>query len=111
MNDEPGRYLAYMLRLWQVDGELPVWRASLEDVRTGEKYGFGSLELLFRFLTEQVRSKPEAGLSAGTSTPGPTTPWNTEACADARMRTWRTQGAANANLAPPVHSDKGEGIP
>ncbi|MCL5998488.1 MAG: hypothetical protein M1546_20900 [Chloroflexi bacterium] len=54
MENIQDRYLAYMLRLWQVDGESPVWRASLEDARTGERYGFGNLDLLFQFLTEQV---------------------------------------------------------
>ena len=68
MEDGSGRYLAYMLRLWQVNGQSPVWRASLEDVRTGERYGFGSLESLFRFITERASSKPEADLRAGKST-------------------------------------------
>jgi hypothetical protein len=43
-----------MLRLWQTDGESAVWRASLEDVRTGEKFGFASLESLFQFITGHV---------------------------------------------------------
>ncbi len=54
------RYLAYMLRLWRVDDESPVWRASLVDVRTGERHGFGSLELLFQFITERASQGSEA---------------------------------------------------
>lgn len=55
VEDRP--YQAYLLRLWQVehDGQ-PVWRASLEDPHTGQRYGFASLELLFMFLCEQVGS-------------------------------------------------------
>jgi len=50
-----GRYLAYMLRLWQAKGEgEPLWRASLEDVRTGERRGFASLEELFAYLKDET---------------------------------------------------------
>lgn len=49
------RYLAFMLRLWQVrDNEEMVWRASLEDARTAERHGFASLEMLVTFLREQM---------------------------------------------------------
>ena len=55
---QPRRYLAYMLRLWQVDGEGgPTWRASLESPHTGERRGFASLEALFAFLAEQVSAE------------------------------------------------------
>ncbi len=53
-NTSKNRYLAYVLRLWRVDGETPAWRASLVDARTGERYGFGSLAALFQFITERV---------------------------------------------------------
>lgn len=44
-------YRAYMLRLWQVaEGQGDVWRASLEDTRTGQRQGFGDLEELMRYL-------------------------------------------------------------
>ena len=57
MATQPERYLAFMLRLWQVDGEgRPTWRASLESPRTGERHGFASLEALFEFLREQTGS-------------------------------------------------------
>ena len=50
----PRRYLAYMLRLWQVGGgDEPTWRA-LESPHTGECRGFADLEALFAFLVEQT---------------------------------------------------------
>ena len=51
MTAEQRRYLAYMLRLWQVssDGE-PIWRASVESPHSGERHGFANLEMLFAFL-------------------------------------------------------------
>ena len=50
------RYIAYLLRLWQVDGEdgHPVWRAALEDARTGERRGFADLARLCAFLEAQT---------------------------------------------------------
>jgi hypothetical protein len=58
MTIQPERYLAYMLRLWQVDGEGQLtWRASLESPHTGERHGFASLEALFAFLVAQT-SRP-----------------------------------------------------
>jgi hypothetical protein len=37
------RYVVFMLRLWQVrtDGDV-VWRASIEDLHTGEQHGFAA---------------------------------------------------------------------
>ena len=50
----PG-YVAYLLRLWQAqDVEGLCWRASLQDVRSGERQGFASLEALFEFLRAQT---------------------------------------------------------
>jgi hypothetical protein len=53
MITEQQRYLAYMLRLWQIssDGE-PIWRTSLESPHSGERHGFANLEMLFVFLEE-----------------------------------------------------------
>jgi hypothetical protein len=55
MTTEQQRYLAYMLRLWQVssDGE-PIWRTSLESPHSGERHGFANLEMLFAFLEGQT---------------------------------------------------------
>ena len=52
------RYLAYMLRLWRV-GDDRTWRASLEDPRTNERYGFADLPALFAFL-ENLTAPPIA---------------------------------------------------
>ncbi len=44
-------YRAYMLRLWKVEeGQGDLWHASLEEPRTGQRQGFGSLEELVRYL-------------------------------------------------------------
>jgi hypothetical protein len=52
---ERSRYLAYLLRLWQVgSGQETTWRASLEDAHTGERQAFGGLDDLFRFLCQQT---------------------------------------------------------
>jgi hypothetical protein len=57
MTTQEPRYLAYMLRLWQVrDNDEMMWRASLEDPHTGERRGFASLEMLVAFLREQTRA-------------------------------------------------------
>ncbi len=53
---EQRTYLAYMLRLWQVNtnGEV-VWHVSIEDPHTGERHGFANLDRLFEFLERQTR--------------------------------------------------------
>lgn len=54
------RYLSFLLRLWPVKqngGE--IWRASLENPRTGERRGFASLELLMAFLHEQIQAEED----------------------------------------------------
>ena len=53
---EQRRYRAYLLRLWQADGDdgRPVWRAALEDARIGERRGFADLARLCAFLKEQA---------------------------------------------------------
>ena len=50
-----GRYLSYLLRLWQTSSkEEQVWRASLEEPGTRERRGFASPEALFDFLAAQT---------------------------------------------------------
>jgi hypothetical protein len=62
MGTQPPRYLAYLVRLWQVqDRGVFVWRASLEDAHTGERHGFSDMKSLFAFLAEQT---------AGSNSPG-----------------------------------------
>lgn len=44
-------YLAYLLRLWQVqENGMLTWRASLEASQTGKRMGFTSLEELIAYL-------------------------------------------------------------
>ena len=55
-------YLAYLLRLWRIGkGEGAVWRASLQDVRTGERVGFPGLEEAVAFLQQQLRASAGEG--------------------------------------------------
>lgn len=58
----PVNYLSYLLRLWRTEESNP-WRASLEDSRTGERVGFGSLEGLFAFLREETEPAAQEGVS------------------------------------------------
>ena len=60
MASEPRRYLGYLLRVWRVTSNngVPEWRASLEDVHTGARQGFGSLEQLLAFLLEETAGTP-----------------------------------------------------
>lgn len=50
-------YMAFLLRLWRVDTECGcVWRASLEDPRSGRRQGFVDLDALHFYLSEQCDS-------------------------------------------------------
>jgi hypothetical protein len=61
----PG-HVAYLLRLWRADDgrQEPIWRASLQDVRTGERRGFAGLAEAVRYLEQQMEG-PERGLGNG----------------------------------------------
>ncbi len=65
MSDRPREYQSYLLRLWQSGtGASVVWRASLEDIRTGQWHSFASLSAAFSFLdlqTEQSTTTREGG--------------------------------------------------
>jgi hypothetical protein len=52
------RYRAYLLRLWQAKGDdgRPVWRAALEDARTGERHGFADRTWLCACLKNKLRA-------------------------------------------------------
>lgn len=55
----PRPYRAYLLRLWQVEGDVhPDWRASLEDPHSGERIGFADLGHLFEYLEQQTADAP-----------------------------------------------------
>jgi hypothetical protein len=52
---------SYLLRLWPTgSGQQRVWRASLEQIRTGERWGFANLEQLFVFLMQRTEQDGEA---------------------------------------------------
>jgi len=49
-------YLSYLLRLWPVGtGEGAAWRASLEEIATGERRAFAGLDDLLGTLRERMR--------------------------------------------------------
>ena len=53
-------HVAYLLRLWQArDAEGLCWRASLQDVHTGQRQGFAGLEALFEFLRARTEGRPD----------------------------------------------------
>lgn len=57
MPQEPTKYRAYLLRLWQsnADSRGPtIWSASLEDPHTGERIGFATLDHLFAYILQQT---------------------------------------------------------
>ena len=58
---KPPRYRSYLLTFWEErshDPSVPVvWRFRLEDPRTGERRGFGSLEALAAALEQEMASK------------------------------------------------------
>jgi hypothetical protein len=50
-------YRSFLLRLWQAtEKDALGWRASLENVETGEKHGFTSLEELWAYLNQITAS-------------------------------------------------------
>lgn len=66
MIDEQRQYLSYLLRLWQERATSPaVWRASLENSRTGEVVGFADTMQLFAFLQEQLGDGRQTDLDGG----------------------------------------------
>lgn len=53
--DKGEPYLSFLLRMWLVKNQVhQVWRFSLENVQTGERHGFASLEALCEFLSNQI---------------------------------------------------------
>ena len=62
MVDERKVSVAYLLRLWRADhsrkdAAATIWHASLEQVDSGERIGFGNLDELFGFLNEEVKRR------------------------------------------------------
>ena len=66
MSDRRRGYLAYLLRLWQVEAkEDAPWRASVESPQTGERRGFASLSELLAFLENEIGQAVQAQVVAG----------------------------------------------
>lgn len=59
MESNRSDYHSYLLRLWRVRNDGENWRASLEDVQTGELHGFQDLAALQRFLEGLAISESE----------------------------------------------------
>ena len=45
-------YHSYLLRLWRAQDDGYAWRASLEEVESGERRSFASLEALWDYLCQ-----------------------------------------------------------
>jgi hypothetical protein len=58
-------YHSYLLRLWRVKEDGDDWRASLEDVVTGELHGFTDLATLIQYLGELDNARQDETASAG----------------------------------------------
>ncbi|MFZ2097084.1 MAG: hypothetical protein WAV05_10640 [Anaerolineales bacterium] len=58
MGAEDTIYYSYLLRMWQVPtNNERTWRIQLENVQTGEKSGFASLEDLFTCLRKVTKGE------------------------------------------------------
>jgi hypothetical protein len=58
----PPRYHSYLLRFWEERSDQPeqaVWRFSLEDPLTDQRYGFPSLETLIAWLQTEMAEAPD----------------------------------------------------
>jgi hypothetical protein len=58
MEPKQSDYQSYLLRLWRVRDDGKNWRASLEDVQTGELHEFAKLADLIEFL-QAITSQEE----------------------------------------------------
>lgn len=75
-----------MVRLWYVtNGDARYWRASLHDVRTGERRGFAGLDEAMAFLRQELERLSDEGLAdleegRRAEYPLVRTAWQAEAC-------------------------------
>ena len=54
------QYYSYLLRLWPIKwNEHWIWRAILENIHTGERTGFASMDALLVFLQEMEKEGEE----------------------------------------------------
>ena len=64
--EKQANYLSFLLRIWRVEEDGgQEWRASLENVGSGEMRGFTSLEELTSYIT-QLTTRWDENLSEGT---------------------------------------------
>jgi hypothetical protein len=58
MLDKPPRYHSFLFTFWEERSQYPdasvIWRFSLTDSRTGQRYGFVSLEEMMIFLEKEI---------------------------------------------------------
>jgi hypothetical protein len=61
-------YHSYLIRLYRQKNDPVAWRVSLENVQTGERRGFATLQGLYEFLNRVTRGAqevPERNASGG----------------------------------------------
>lgn len=58
-------YRSYLLRLWRTREDGQEWRALLEEVGTGNRYGFANLEKLIAFLQKLGEGEQEENQEMG----------------------------------------------
>lgn len=55
--NKPG-YLSFLLRMWSIETDSEsIWRASLQDVESGEVQQFGSLNMMIKHLEQMSQTK------------------------------------------------------
>jgi hypothetical protein len=64
VSNAPGDYQSYLLRLWRVRTNKHTWRASLENVETGEVSGFTTMKELIEFLQDLDGEEQKLGKEA-----------------------------------------------
>ena len=75
MGKDRDNYASYLLRLRRSDQDgRPIWRASLESTRDGQRTNFDSVESLIAFLTDRFgftrhRTADQSGEASGSQRP------------------------------------------
>jgi hypothetical protein len=66
MSRSTSGYFSYLLRLWRVcDEDSTTWRSMLEDPHSGERRGFATPMLMFRFLLDEMESRSKRNDQGG----------------------------------------------
>jgi hypothetical protein len=67
---QPPRYHAYMLRVWEErsddHAQSALWRFQVEDPHTGRRHGFNDISALFRYLQDVITNDEDRSLGAAT---------------------------------------------